>query len=124
MFKYIRENIKEVKEGLKRKNYDIGIIDEIIKMDEKRKEIIKEKDALRHILKKRNSEIAKFKREKKDSSDHIKELREVSKKVKNLEKELAQIEKKIKYKILKLPNVPSNKTPDYDKVVKEWKKII
>ena len=122
MLKYIRENIEKVKKGLARKNHDVSVIDEIIKIDERRKELIKERDALRHTLKERNSQIVTLKKEGKDTSKEIASLREISQKVKTLEKELDEIEKELKYKILKLPNIPAEKTPEQDTVVREWGK--
>ncbi len=119
MLKFIRENTEIVREGLKRKGYDFDL-DSLMELDRKRRELIRERDSLRHLLREKNSLIAAARKRGEDISSIIAETKDISQRIKTMEKSLGEIEKKVEDILLSLPNLPSEKTPEKDTVVKEW----
>ena len=109
--KLIRENPEEVKAGIAKKNVDGKIVDEIIKIDKNRRDIIGEVEKLKAESNKVSEEVAKLKKEGKDASKIIASVKEVTNKIKSLDTELAGVEEKFKEKMLLLPNIPHESVP-------------
>ncbi|MBC8213233.1 MAG: serine--tRNA ligase [Candidatus Marinimicrobia bacterium] len=122
--KYIRENIDLVKESAKNKNSDVNL-DEIVKLDENRREIIKEADdhkAKRNVV---SQAIAQKKRNGENSDQEISDMRMVSDKIKELDGDLKIIEEKLHSCLLYVPNVIHPSVPigfdESDNVtIREW----
>ncbi|MDD5043332.1 MAG: serine--tRNA ligase [Patescibacteria group bacterium] len=104
--KFIRENTEKIREAIKNKGVDLEI-EELLEMDDKRKEIVKRLDVLRS---KRN-ELAHAGKNGKPSEELIKEGRTVKGEIGELEKELEIIEKQYLDLMAKVPMVPSSDTP-------------
>ena len=108
--KFIRENPERVRAGLAAKNDRRGI-DEILRLDERRRELIKGADALKA---KRNSvsmEVARLKKEGKDASGIIAEMKTVSDRIAAFDKERREVEEKIEEQLLWIPNLPHASVP-------------
>ena len=108
--KFIRENPERVRAGLAAKGDRRGI-DEILRLDERRRELIKEADALKA---KRNSvsiEVARLKKEGKDASGIIAEMKTVSDRIAAFDKERREVEEKIEEQLLWIPNLPHASVP-------------
>lgn len=111
---FIRENIEQVKKGVGNKGFDPDLIDRVLKLDEKRRQLILEVEALRA---KRNK-IAKLK----EASEEGKKIKE---ELKDKEPEYDKIEKEYKELLFRVPNLPSAKAPvgksDKDNVeIRKW----
>ena len=96
--KLIRQNPEEVKEGLKKRGFDITAVDEILKLDVKRREILKE-------LEEGRAEMNRSSKEK-PSPEEIKNLKKLKNKIKDFEDELGLAEKNLDEKMYQLPNLP------------------
>lgn len=94
---FIRENTEKVKKGVKAKQLDPKVVDEVLELDGKRRDLIKKIEELRA---KRN-EIAKQGK----ASDEGKKIKE---ELKKLEPELKQIEEKFKQASYQIPNLPAD----------------
>ncbi|HEU4436067.1 MAG TPA: serine--tRNA ligase [candidate division Zixibacteria bacterium] len=108
--KFIRENAEKVRAGLAAKGDRRGI-DEILRLDERRRELIKEADALKA---KRNSvsmDVARLKKEGKDASGIIAEMKTVSDQIAAFDKERREVEEKIEEQLLWIPNLPHASVP-------------
>jgi seryl-tRNA synthetase len=108
--KFIRENPERVRAGLAAKNDRRGI-DEILRLDERRRELIKEADVLKA---KRNSvsmEVARLKKEGKDASGIIAEMKTVSDRIAAFDKERREVEEKTDEQLLWIPNLPHASVP-------------
>ncbi|MEK7579729.1 MAG: serine--tRNA ligase [Patescibacteria group bacterium] len=101
--KLIRQNPNEVKEGLKKRNFDIGIIDKILGLDERRRHILKELEEGRAEINKRSKTIP--------SPSEIEELKKVKEKIKVLESEIELIEKDLNENLYQLSNLPLADVP-------------
>ena len=111
---FIRENKELVKKGVTDKQFDPGIVDKVLELDEKRRKLILEIEGLRA---KRNK-IA-------DQKKVSEEGKKVKEELKDKEPELKKIEEEYKEALWKIPNPPSKKAPigksDKDNVeVKKW----
>jgi seryl-tRNA synthetase len=111
--KRIRKDFDEVKAllNLRGEDYDL---EKVIELDDKRIEILQVSEKLRHEQKTKSSEIPKLKKEGKDASHIIEEMRELSEKVKDMTDEVKSIEQAIEDLLLSIPNTPVPSTPKGD----------
>ncbi|OHB16981.1 MAG: serine--tRNA ligase [Parcubacteria group bacterium RIFCSPLOWO2_01_FULL_40_65] len=101
--KLIRRNPELIKEGLKKRNFDIGLVDKVLELDERR----------RHVLKELENERAEINKKSKGmpSPAEIENLKKVKEKIKILENELGLIEKDFNAAMYYLPNLPLPDVP-------------
>ena len=111
--KVIRENTEKVKTrlALRGKNYDAEI-DEILALDQKRRDIIGKVETMKAEQNKVSKEIPKRKKAGEDVSDILAEMKNLSAEVKNLDTERAEVEDKLHDVLLTVPNVPADKVPE------------
>ena len=106
----IRENPELVRTSLKNRQMDVSPVDDILKLDEKRRALLTEVEKLKAERNAVSKEISKMKdaaeREKK-----IAEMREVGDKISALDKEVADVEAELTALTSALPNVPDERTP-------------
>ena len=122
--KFIRENKELVKKAIQNKNESLNL-DELLELDEKRREVISSVEELKRQRNLSNQAIALLKKEKKDAQAEIEKMREVSEKISSLDDSLKEIEGKIDNLLLRVPNIPHSTVPvGFDEnsnvVVKEW----
>ncbi len=101
--KLIRQNPNLVKEGLKKRNFDIGLIDKILSLDEKWRLSLKELEENRAEINKRSRGIP--------DTTEIENLRKIKEKIKTLEDEVESTEKELNEDLYKLPNLPLPDVP-------------
>ncbi|MEM2123141.1 MAG: serine--tRNA ligase [Candidatus Bathyarchaeia archaeon] len=125
--RFIRENPLAVKKDLdKRGEYEkIPWIDEIIEVDEKRRDAIRELGGLRHMRNLLTEEIAKLKRGGLDVSEKMAEATRIPDEIKVLETRLQNYEDKLEYYLSRLPNithesVPPGRDESSNVVVRVW----
>jgi seryl-tRNA synthetase len=97
--KFVRENTELVKKGVAAKQYDEGVVDEALKLDLKRRGLIKE---IEEIRAQRNVAA---------SQKDIEKGKEIKEKLQKLEPELEKSEKEFLEVFQKIPNIPSEKSP-------------
>ncbi len=121
----IRTKTEFVKKGIANKGVDASIVDEFLKVDEKRKGMIKEIDELRHKRKVLSEEIGKRIANGKDTEETKEEVRNIGKQIKEKEKDFNELNRQFKNILLRIPNIPHSSVP-YGKneidnrVVKRW----
>ncbi len=108
--RFIRENPEKVKAGLAAKNDRRGI-DEILRLDERRRELIKEADTLKEKRNKVSMDVARLKKEGKDASGIIAEMKTVSDRISALDRERREVEEKIEELLRWIPNLPHSSVP-------------
>ncbi len=97
----IRNNKKEIEQALlKRINKDKFNLDEIISLDNQRKEIIQQADELK-AERNKNSKT-------KPTPKIIEQMKKIGEKIKKIDEELVQIELVLKEKLSALPNIPAD----------------
>ena len=111
--KRIRNNQEEIKKALndRGENFDVSVIDEVVELDKRRRDILVEVEELK---KKRNTDSIKipmYKKEGKDVTEIMTEMKLLSDKIKEFDVELNEIDEKIKYIMLRIPNIPHPEVP-------------
>ncbi len=85
--------------------------DTIQSLSEKRRELIRQVEALRHRLKQGSDRIAEFKRNKQPADEAMAALRHVREQIQTLEVELRTAEERLREHALSIPNVPHESVP-------------
>jgi len=125
--KFIRENPDLVKEAVKNKGEKVDV-DELLRSDRKRRELISETEELKHQKNIASEKIAEFKKNKKDAQQEIVKMREVSEKISMLEGNLKELDQKLKCLLLQVPNIPHPSVPkgfdeSFNVEVRSWGKL-
>lgn len=111
--KRIRNNPEEIKKVMgKRVNPEF--IDAVVKLDEKRREILVEVEALKSKRNQASAEIPKLKKAGQNVDQLMNDMKKLSDEIKNHDIELSEVDEKIKYNILRIPNIPNEKVPEGD----------
>ncbi|WP_457624315.1 serine--tRNA ligase [Persephonella sp.] len=112
--KLLRENPDFVKERLSTRDPAYSkMVDEILAVDEERRQLIKEVEALKAEKNRLSKEIGLLFREgKREEAERAKEeVQAKNKKIEQLEKELKDVEKRFNYLLLSVPNIPHPSVP-------------
>jgi len=106
----IRENPDLVRTALKNRQMEISPVDDILRLDEKRRSLLTQVEALKAERNTVSKEISKLKdaaeREKK-----IAAMREVGDKIAALDKEVDDVEAELQAITSSIPNIPDERTP-------------
>ena len=108
--KFIRENPEKVKKAIKSKGLEIDL-QKIFSLDSQRKQFLNESENLRARRNRASTEIAKKKGARKETASLIKEMKKVSKKIKEIDSFLDEKEKELDEFRLLLPNIPHSSVP-------------
>ncbi len=124
--KFIRENPELVKAGIAKKN-DKSDIDAILQIDEQRREIIREVEQLKGERNRASAEIGKKKKAGESADDAVAAMKEVGKKISELDVKLREIDEKLKTALSWIPNIPHEEAPvggeDNNIIMKSWGEI-
>ena len=107
----IREDPQPARDALARRGA-ADRLDELLRLDERRREILPELEEGRARRNRVSAEIAQLKREGKDADQPIAEMRDLGGTLKELEAELAEVEAKRDELLATLPNLPDPEAPD------------
>lgn len=110
-YKFIRENQEMVREWLRKRRADFPL-DRLLELDERRRAIIVEAQALRHTRNTVTELVATLKREGKDTSKQVAEMREVGQRISTLENELSRVEEELRLLDSRMPNSVHDSVPD------------
>ena len=122
--KTLRENADAIEQRLRTRDPGLSLA-RFKELDAKRRAIIREVEGLKNQRNTVSEEIGRLKREGKPAEDKVLEMREVSGRIKSLDKALKEIEEDLRGILMTLPNVPHESVPigesDEDNVeVKRW----
>ncbi len=107
--KLIRENPDEVKARIKKREMDLdNIVDEIRAVDEKRRELLGKTEAMKAEQNAASKQIPQIKKAGGDASEIMAKMKELAAAVKESEKEVGEIDEKMKGLLLSLPNLPDD----------------
>ncbi|MEG1863365.1 MAG: serine--tRNA ligase [Oscillospiraceae bacterium] len=111
--KRIRENTQEVKDALKRRGVDYSDkIDEVIKVDEDRRNLASKVDTVKAKQNMDSKLIPQYKKEGKDVSELMEEINNLADEFKVDVQEVARLEKLQEELLLMIPNTPDVTVPD------------
>ena len=110
--KRIRNNPEEIKKKIKTRNANLdNVIDEVLKLDELRRKLISETESMKAQQNGYNKKIPAMKKAGEDTTEIMKNLKQLSKNISEKNKELSEIENKQKQLVLSIPNVPNESVP-------------
>ena len=108
--KEIRKDPQRINELLKRRNPELSI-DEVLEIDQKRREIQTKADELRNERKTTSKEIGQLIKEGKDVSEIQATVKNIGEEISTFEEQERELEEKQKMFLLTTPNVPDETTP-------------
>ena len=106
--KRIREDYEGVKAGVERRTKGSFGIEKIPALDEKRRAVLAEVEAMKNKQNTVSKEIPKLKKAGEDTTAIMAEMKELSDKIKVLDAEVSQLDADIKNALLNIPNVPAD----------------
>ncbi|SDB25630.1 seryl-tRNA synthetase [Pseudobutyrivibrio sp. YE44] len=113
--KFLRENPEAVKENIKKKfqEHKLGLVDEVIELDDKRRAAQQEADDLRAQMNKASKEIgALMGQGKKEEAEKAKaEVAELKQRIKDLEPVEKELADKVEEIMMKIPNIIDPSVP-------------
>ena len=113
--KFVRENKELVKENIKKKFQDqkLPLVDEVVELDEKIRNLKQTGDSLRQERNKTSDEIGVLFREKKQEEANLKKQQvvEINEKLEKIEEEEKELTKSLKEKMMVIPNILDPSVP-------------
>src|SRR3989440_1756078 len=107
--KLIRDSPELVKAGIRKKHRDPGMVDRVLEIDRRRREVVQEVERLRAEQNRASGEIAKLTGVAREQ--RIAGMREISSSLKTLEPDLRDVEAALQRALLELPNLPDESVP-------------
>ncbi|ONI44944.1 serine--tRNA ligase [Candidatus Epulonipiscioides gigas] len=108
--KLIRTNFDKVKKALDSRNSNIDL-SEFIELDAKRRAILAEVEVLKNNQNVVSKQVPILKKEKKDTTEILAQMKELSDKIKVLDQEVREVDEKLNALLLTIPNIPNEKVP-------------
>ena len=113
--KFVRENPEKVKENIKKKFQDekLPLVEEVIEMDRKIRELKLKGDSLRQERNSTSDEIGALFREKKVDEANAKKQKvvEINEQLVEIEKEENELSEQLKSKMMVIPNIIDDSVP-------------
>jgi len=108
--KFVRQNLATVQKALETRGHAADL-DAFKSCDDERRTILQELESLRHRRNVVSDQIAEMKKAGDNADNLVSEMREVSSKVKALDKELAETQDTLERILLGIPNLPHPSVP-------------
>ncbi|KPU42990.1 serine--tRNA ligase [Oxobacter pfennigii] len=114
--KRIRSNPSEVKELMKIRgeSFDLSLIDRVVELDESRRKILTEVEALKNKRNAITQEVAKLKKQQQNADDLLAESKALGEKIKEFDDQISGIDTEIETIMLTIPNIPNPTVPQGD----------
>ena len=109
--KKIRKDPEFFKQKLATRNVDPKDIDEVLALDEKRRELLQQTETLKAKRNAASKKIGEAKRNHESADDAIAEMRQVGEDIKKLDVEVEENDAILNDKLAHLPNVPRDGVP-------------
>ena len=108
--KRIREDFDNVKKALEKrgKKYDL---ESFLTLDEKRRSLLQQVEELKNKQNIASKQVPILKKEGKDTTELMAEMKELSEKIKGLDNEVREVDEEIKTLLYSIPNTPNEKVP-------------
>ena len=107
----LREQTDRIKEGVRAKKEDDSLVDDAIRLDEKRRALLQKTEALKSRKNTVSAEIAKLKSQGQDAGGLIREMKSVADEIKSIDDELKTVEENLRSTLLQIPNIPHSSVP-------------
>ncbi|MGP0637574.1 serine--tRNA ligase [Staphylococcus xylosus] len=123
--KLFRNDPDFVKEKVAKRGMEDTVVDEVLELDEQRRQLISKAEEMKAERNKVSGEIAQKKRNKEDADDAISAMRKLGDEIKVLDDTLNQVDVDLNDKLSRIPNiihddVPEGATDEDNVEVKRW----
>ncbi|ARD75862.1 serine--tRNA ligase [Staphylococcus xylosus] len=123
--KLFRNDPDFVKEKVAKRGMEDTVVDEVLELDEQRRQLISKAEEMKAERNKVSGEIAQKKRNKEDADDAIAAMRKLGDEIKVLDDTLNQVDVNLNDKLSRIPNiihddVPEGATDEDNVEVKRW----
>lgn len=108
--RFVRENIELLKSALQKRAADIDL-EAFAGLEQERLKLTRESEDLRNKRNVVSEEIGKLKREKKDASQLMQDMKVVADRIKEIEESLKNIEEQTSAQLMVIPNIPHESVP-------------
>ena len=114
--KRIRENLEDIKKAMDRRGEKEFDLDAVVELDDQRRELLKEVEALKSEMNVEQKKIPQLMKEgKKDEAEAEKvKLKDLSERIKGLDEKVKNVQDELQYRLLRIPNVPNENVPQGD----------
>lgn len=109
--KYLRENPEELRQNILNKNEKKDFVNEILELDNKRREIITKTESLKAERNTVSKNIADLKKNKENADDIIAQMKSVSDEIKSLDDKVRDLETELNSLLLNIPNICDESVP-------------
>ena len=116
--KEIRRDPEPVRAALARRGA-ADVLDDLLSLDERRRELLPRLEELRATQNAANEKIAEAKRSGGEASAAIEEMRGVAAEVKKLQAEVGEVDEQLQAALAGVPNPPDPSAPEEDEVLRE-----
>lgn len=123
--KRIRNDLDGIKKAMARRGEKDFDLDLVLELDDQRKELLQEVEKMKNEQNVASKEIPNLKKEGKDTTEIMAKLKDLSDEIKVLDEKVKEVEDKMEYNLMRIPNVPNPNVPqgttDDDNVeVRKW----
>lgn len=108
--KFVRDNFELVRQMLRNRHSELDL-EPLLRIDERRRAILVDVEEKKHRRNKVSEQISGLKRDKKDASGLIEEMKGLGQEIKVLDQELAVVEENFRNFLLVIPNIPDPSVP-------------
>ena len=108
--KFVRQNLETIQKALAARGHSSDL-DAFKTCDDERRSILQELEALRHQRNVVSDQIAEMKKAGENADSVVAEMREVSTRIKSLDKSLVQTQETLEKMLLGMPNIPHPSVP-------------
>ncbi|MGC8494995.1 MAG: serine--tRNA ligase [Syntrophobacteraceae bacterium] len=108
--KFVRENMELVRRMLKNRRSDLDL-GPLLRLDEMRRGLLVDVEEKKHRRNVASEEISRLKKEKKDASTLVEEMKGLGQEIKAIDLRLSEVELEFRQFLLNLPNVPHDSVP-------------
>lgn len=114
--KRIRENLEDIKKAMDRRGEKEFDLDAVVELDDQRRELLKEVEALKSEMNVEQKKIPQLMKEgKKEEAEAEKvKLKDLSERIKGLDEKVKNVQDELQYRLLRIPNVPNENVPQGD----------
>ena len=108
--KWLRENPAVVEERLRTRG-EKAPLEGFLDLDVRRRGLLKESEELKSLRNRVTEEIGRMKREGKACEDRVLEMRQVGDRIREMEKQVSEVEEELSAVLLRIPNLPHPSVP-------------
>ncbi len=111
--KFIESNLENFKENLSKRNFDLSVIDEVVNLNTKRKELTTEVETIQAQVKSKSKEVGMLmKNGQKDEAENIKkDVTNLKSSIDSTTSALNEVKQNLESKLSTIPNTISEDTP-------------